>query len=71
MMSSPFFTVTIPPAASTPDHSVIVSVLITQVVTLLIFGLTHLLAHRSDRDKRARVDNLTPVGRKSGTAWPP
>lgn len=54
MILSPLFTITTTPSASTPDHSIIVSVLITQVVTLLIFGLTQWFSHRSDRDKRAR-----------------
>jgi len=54
MLSSPLITITAAPSAPTADHTVIWSVLITQVVTLLIFGLTQWLGHRSDRDKRAR-----------------
>jgi len=54
MLSSPLITITVPPPSPTADHTVIWSVLISQVVTLLIFGLTQWLGHKSDRDKRAR-----------------
>lgn len=54
MLSSPLITITTAQPTSPADHSVIWSLIITQLVALLIFGVTAYLSRRSDRDKRAR-----------------
>lgn len=53
MLSSPLVTITAQPT-SPVDHSIIWSLIITQLVALFIFGVTAYLGRWSDRDKRAR-----------------
>jgi len=54
MLSLPLVAVSTTQPASSVDHSVIWSVLITQLVALFIFAATIYFGRRSDRDKRAR-----------------